>query len=927
MEAAKELPELKKMSQEAKLTSLDAKDKAEQAEQRNAAQDAELAALRGAVESLAKVPAGSPRRGRSHWLSPLRPQPYCCAGGEACRPAAAARPCPCRGSRAPGAPPGQAEGGPVRAGQVRARPLRPKMRLSILTLFLPGYCHRVKSRLGAAEGQLKDHEQRLQDLAALAGKGPAITPQDLENLRRELKAKAAKADVDHLADELRALMEALKVGDSGIRHRPRSCTLHRPKPLPPLQNKADKSDLEAALAALGSQHTAEPITVTVPSGDSGAASQDLINALNGQAARLKALEGLVAVLTGRVDGKADKAELDGLRTELKRLRERLDQAEHDLNHRIDGIDGTVDNLTNRLGDLQTSVGGLNNRLIKTEAEVGRLGGDVAGAKHQISELDNRKADRSELESLKDALSKLPSGKGGDLDSRLAALDAEIHDVKNHILLVAYGLLLTSVGEKASKAIPNYQPTAPSSGPMGTAVGIAVEAAKESAAAATSGTATPAAVSRPASAAPAALKPAVRAQALNNAATVEDAPPNAPAGGPAAGAGAAAGAAAPAAAATHAPQSSVVASQQTGATVGPAAARQSAAARPVSAAGARGSGAGTTPATASSVAPTPEPEDAGLTFMPFAASQQEETLVMPGGAKKSGAAMMTSYKPAPVPVSRPVSASPSASRPATPVDLLRDMITKGDVKEKCDKDALKKLAKWLDENAQFKGSDAPGDNAKALWDLVRRLQRDIDNLKKNLKNVELQPMKRLPDGDYAMLSSKPLFGYRCMSCDRPLDKLESQPGYYVPSELFPTRRVDGVQSRTNSPPKTEPGSPERAASPPPRRPASSVGIRQPAFDTAVDVPPGSAASRKDMVPAANWFKESHGGPMEGRPAETGPHLPPGGWRGQGEHAHRDRISQPANRMPPPGQASPGEFSRPGTALPAGSVPASAQQSPL
>ncbi len=43
----------------------------------------------------------------------------------------------------------------------------------------------------------------------------------------------------------------------------------------------------------------------------------------------------------------------------------------------------------------------------------------------------------------------------------------------------------------------------------------------------------------------------------------------------------------------------------------------------------------------------------------------------------------------------------------------------------------------------------------------------------------QAASAYPDGDHAMLSGKLLGGYRCMACDRPLQRLDERPGPYVP----------------------------------------------------------------------------------------------------------------------------------------------------
>lgn len=71
-----------------------------------------------------------------------------------------------------------------------------------------------------------------------------------------------------------------------------------------------------------------------------------------------------------------------------------------------------------------------------------------------------------------------------------------------------------------------------------------------------------------------------------------------------------------------------------------------------------------------------------------------------------------------------------------------------------------------------------DPSKAL----RRLAGELKALKDKLAGMEDEKM-RVAWGDHAMLSGKPLGGYRCMACDRPLEKLDEAPGPYVPSNLF------------------------------------------------------------------------------------------------------------------------------------------------
>lgn len=61
-----------------------------------------------------------------------------------------------------------------------------------------------------------------------------------------------------------------------------------------------------------------------------------------------------------------------------------------------------------------------------------------------------------------------------------------------------------------------------------------------------------------------------------------------------------------------------------------------------------------------------------------------------------------------------------------------------------------------------------------------------HIKRNLFICQQGPFK-MADGDYAMLSSKPLAGYRCMACDRPLQGLDERPGPYIPTNVMPLNR--------------------------------------------------------------------------------------------------------------------------------------------
>lgn len=54
------------------------------------------------------------------------------------------------------------------------------------------------------------------------------------------------------------------------------------------------------------------------------------------------------------------------------------------------------------------------------------------------------------------------------------------------------------------------------------------------------------------------------------------------------------------------------------------------------------------------------------------------------------------------------------------------------------------------------------------------------------------MGQATDGDHSMLSGKPLGGYRCMACDRPLAALDSRPGPHLPTGQLPVSLASGAE---------------------------------------------------------------------------------------------------------------------------------------
>jgi hypothetical protein len=49
---------------------------------------------------------------------------------------------------------------------------------------------------------------------------------------------------------------------------------------------------------------------------------------------------------------------------------------------------------------------------------------------------------------------------------------------------------------------------------------------------------------------------------------------------------------------------------------------------------------------------------------------------------------------------------------------------------------------------------------------------------------LRALGQPTDDDHSMLSGKPLGGYRCMACDRPLSTLNARPGPHLPTGQLP-----------------------------------------------------------------------------------------------------------------------------------------------
>ena len=65
-------------------------------------------------------------------------------------------------------------------------------------------------------------------------------------------------------------------------------------------------------------------------------------------------------------------------------------------------------------------------------------------------------------------------------------------------------------------------------------------------------------------------------------------------------------------------------------------------------------------------------------------------------------------------------------------------------------------------------------------------KELAGVRKKLNEVSaprVRVKRVVPRGNKAILSGKPLLGYRCMGCDRPLGKLVQVPGPFVPTNIL------------------------------------------------------------------------------------------------------------------------------------------------
>ncbi|MEW5303289.1 MAG: hypothetical protein WDW36_005995 [Sanguina aurantia] len=167
--------------------------------------------------------------------------------------------------------------------------------------------------------------------------------------------------------------------------------------------------------------------------------------------------------------------------------------------------------------------------------------------------------------------------------------------------------------------------------------------------------------------------------------------------------------------------------------------------------------------------------------------------------------------------------------------------------------------------------------KELEKQLRRATGDIRALK---AQMGADGGHRLMEGDHAMLASKPLTGYRCLACDRPLEKLDEARGPHIPSQVMPNPNYPETPQRANR--FTQQPAKESSNL---STPSTAGGLRKTtAYDPSLRGP-------------QNWYEGAHGAPADQLPREdVGPKLPGGGWRGMENVAAPLLFPSPKGTLP-------------------------------
>ncbi|KAG2440350.1 hypothetical protein HXX76_004455 [Chlamydomonas incerta] len=177
-----------------------------------------------------------------------------------------------------------------------------------------------------------------------------------------------------------------------------------------------------------------------------------------------------------------------------------------------------------------------------------------------------------------------------------------------------------------------------------------------------------------------------------------------------------------------------------------------------------------------------------------------------------------------------------------------------------------------------GRIAAGGGAGGLPDMgIKDLERQVKRLATDVRLLRDKLMdgagggggggggtgRMMAPGDHAMLAARPITGYRCMACDRPLDQLDVLPGPHIPTQQLPIRVPAATDVSTRG--QVARGSARPGVAPDPLSPQSSAQKLQ--YNTDPNV-----------RGVQNWYKDATGMAAEALPPQhVGPHLPPGGWR--------------------------------------------------
>eukprot|EP00798_Chlamydomonas_sp_ICE-L_P000441 gene441-1839_t len=137
------------------------------------------------------------------------------------------------------------------------------------------------------------------------------------------------------------------------------------------------------------------------------------------------------------------------------------------------------------------------------------------------------------------------------------------------------------------------------------------------------------------------------------------------------------------------------------------------------------------------------------------------------------------------------------------ERLVKMMAKGDIRRKSDYFNPEILAHLI---KKVQSIDSLGNNSSSPVTGPDMGIREIESqLKKVIKEVKILRADRkanesnenmaahggwgkraVAEGEHAMISGKPLLGFKCMACDRPLDKLDGTSGPYIPNQMMPTK---------------------------------------------------------------------------------------------------------------------------------------------